>query len=142
VTFTQEYSARAPYYADFQAGPHRLVVAVACQLGGLPYFALLDTAADWCILPPEVGRVLGYDLDPDPDLPPYSTRHGLLFGRQERVPVTLLPAEGDPLEVDATWFIAADWPGPVVLGWKGCLERVRFALDPSPGAEQFYFGTV
>jgi hypothetical protein len=117
-------------------------VAVACQFGPLPYFALLDTAADRCVLPPDVADELGFELEPDPDVPPYSTRQGLLYGRFERVPVTLLAAEGNPLEVDATWFISADWPGPAVLGWKGCLERIRFALDPTPGEEWFYFGPI
>jgi hypothetical protein len=142
VTFTQAYLARAPYLADFRGGPHRLVLAVACQLETLSVFALLDTAADWCVLPPEVATALGFDLEPDPALPPYSTRHGLLFGRQERFPLTLLPAEGDPLEVETTWFISPDWPGPIVLGWKGCLERLRIALDPTPGHEWFYFGAI
>jgi hypothetical protein len=129
VTFTQQYSARVPYLADHRAGPHRLVIAVACQLGTLPAFALLDTAADWCVLPPAVATELGFGLDPDPAFPPYSTRHGLLFGRQERMPVIFLPEAGDPLEIDATWFISPDWPGPIVVGWKGCLERIRFALS-------------
>jgi len=140
VTFTQQYSAWAAYLADYRAGPHRLVVAVECRLGTLSVFALLDTAAEWCVLPPEMATALGFDLEPDPAFPPYSTRYGLLFGRQERIPVTLLPEEGEPLEIDATWFISPDWPGPIVLGWKGCLERLRFALDPTPGVERFYFG--
>jgi len=46
--------------------------------------------------------------------------------------------EGQPLLVEATWFVSPDWPGPLVLGWKGCLERFRFALDPNE--ERFYFG--
>jgi hypothetical protein len=41
------------------------------------------------------------------------------------------------MEVDATWFIASDWPGPMVIGWRGCLERMRFALDP--GHDTFFF---
>jgi hypothetical protein len=44
--------------------------------------------------------------------------------------------------IEATWFISPDWPGPLVLGWKGCLERLRFALDPTPEEEWFYFGPI
>jgi hypothetical protein len=142
VTFIQLYSAWVPYLADHRAGPHRLVIAIACQLGPPTVFALLDTAADWCVLPPAVATELGFDLNPDPAYPPYSTRHGLLFGRQERMPIILLSQAGTPLEIEATWFISPDWPGPVVLGWKGCLERLRFALDPTPGAVRFYFGEL
>ena len=142
MIYRQEYASRASYLADFRAGPHRLVVAIACQLGLLPLFALLDTAADWCVLPPDLADELGLELEPDPDVPPYSTRQGLLYGRHERLPVTFLSGEGESLEVDATWFISADWSGPAVLGWKGCLERLRFALDPTPGEEWFYFGPI
>jgi hypothetical protein len=31
-----------------------------------------------------------------------------------------------------------DWPGPTVLGWRGCLDRFRWAIDPDD--EVFYFG--
>ena len=142
MTVIPEYLASASYYADKLVGPYRLVVAVECIVAGRVHYALLDTGADWCVLLPEEAAAMGYDLEPDPDLPPYSTRYGLLFGRRERAPI-LFPAEvGEPLEVDATWFISADWPGPLVIGWKGCLERMRFALDPSPEVEQFYFGPL
>jgi hypothetical protein len=142
LNLTQGYSGRGPYYADFEAGPHRLVVAVECQIADVSLHALLDTGADWCVLPPSIAEALGYDPTPDPELPPYHTRYGRLFGRQERISVYLL-AEGKPsLAVEATWFISPDWPGPAVLGWKGCLERLRFALDPTPGEEWFYFGPI
>jgi len=40
------------------------------------------------------------------------------------------------------WSIgAASWPGPTVLGYRGLLERVRFALDPGTGGPpMFFFG--
>jgi hypothetical protein len=42
-----------------------------------------------------------------------------------------LPAtEGQALDIEATFFISPDWPGPPVLGWRGGLERFRIALDP------------
>lgn len=66
-----------------------------------------------------------------------STRFGIISGWTERIPL-LLPAEaGDDAEIDATWFISEDWLGPLVIGWKGCLERIRFALDPAE--DSFYF---
>ena len=54
-----------------------------------------------------------------------------------RLQLTFEAEVGGPLDLDATWFVAPDWPGPMVLGWKGCLERIRFALDPTQ--EWFYF---
>jgi hypothetical protein len=44
------------------------------------------------------------------------------------------------LEVDASCFVSQDWPGPLIIGWKGCLERSRFALDP--GEDTFLFAEL
>jgi hypothetical protein len=100
LSFTQIYNGRA-YYRTFQRyGPLRLVVAVECCLDGLPnsIVALLDTGAEWSLLPTDVARVLGCSEEYD------------------------------------------NWFGPIVIGWSGCLEGFRFALDPTPGHEHFYFG--
>ena len=58
----------------------------------------------------------------------------------ERIPVRFAAEEGNSLEVEATWFLSEDWIGPPVIGWKGCLERIRFALDPAE--EPFYFADL
>lgn len=59
-----------------------------------------------------------------------STRLGSMPGRLQRVLVTLIADEGANAEVDATVFVAPAWTGPVVLGYRGFLERLRFGLDP------------
>lgn len=63
-----------------------------------------------------------------------------MHGRFERLQTWLVAEEGDELELEATWFISEDWPGPLVIGWKGCLERFRLALDP--GKDAIYFGAL
>jgi hypothetical protein len=45
---------------------------------------------------------------------------------------------GDEVTVEATFFLAEHLPDPTVIGWRGCLVRLRFAIDPS--ADTFYFG--
>jgi hypothetical protein len=55
----------------------------------------------------------------------------------KHIPIVFQAEEGEDLEVPATWFISEHWPGPVVIDWKGGLERMRFALDLSEDA--FYF---
>jgi hypothetical protein len=64
----------------------------------------------------------------------------MFTGQLARIPVTLFASEGESLTVEATWLICPDWPGPVVIGWKGCLERLRFAIEP--GEEGIYFGRL
>jgi hypothetical protein len=41
-------------------------------------------------------------------------------------------------------FVSKEWEGPIIPGYRGFLERIRFALDPGvvPGEQVFYFGLV
>jgi hypothetical protein len=115
-----------------------LLVVVVCRVGDYPerHSALLDTASQWCILPPAIALVLGYDPEIEADTQLH-TRFGMLTGELIRLPVFFVADEGKPAEVEATWFLSPDWPGPIVIGWKGCLERMRFACDPQE--DSFYF---
>jgi len=103
-----------------------------------PIHALLDTASEWCVLPAAIVQTMGYDGEP------YAihlhSRLGTFAGRLERASVRLPALAGDTVEVEATWFVSNEWPGPMVIGWKGCLERLRFALDPSEDA--LYFASL
>jgi hypothetical protein len=64
----------------------------------------------------------------------------VLSGRLERVPLSFVADIGVPLDVEASCFVSEEWPGPMVIGWKGCLDWIRFALDPSEDA--FYFAEL
>lgn len=59
-----------------------------------------------------------------------STRLGTIHGQLHRLHITLVASEGDDLEIDATLVVAPDWMGPIVLGYRGFLERLRLGLDP------------
>jgi hypothetical protein len=111
-------------------------------MGDLAIFnlALLDTGSEWCVLPPALARDLGLDTASDASTPRLLSRFGAIAGRLERVPITFHASEGENLTIEATCFVSADWPGPLVIGWKGCLERMRFAFDP--GDDSFYFGEL
>jgi hypothetical protein len=66
-------------------------------------------------------------------------------GTIHRVPVTILAEAGEALHFEATAFVpeldeGEHWPLPSYLGWQGCLERIRLALDP--GTERAYFGAL
>jgi hypothetical protein len=134
----QSYSGRAKYLSNVAGPTGELLVAVQCQVGALTRknTALLDTASQWCILPPSVALSLGYSLDAQGDTHLH-TRFGLLSGELVRLPVVFAADVGEPAEVEATWFISPDWPGPIVIGWSGSLERMRFAFDPRE--YDFYF---
>ena len=73
-----------------------------------------------------------------------STRLGRISGSLYRINISLLAEEnhGYDLTVESSIFVSKDWDGPIVLGYRGFLERIRFALDPGviPGEQRFYFG--
>jgi hypothetical protein len=61
-------------------------------------------------------------------------------GRLERLRLRFCAEEGSEVEIEASCFVSADWTGPMVIGWKGGLERVKVALDPSDNS--FYFAEL
>ena len=91
------------------------------------------------MLPGEIAAILGLDVTPDPDIGPLVTRFGQFYGRMERLFLTLIADEGQEVQVDATFFVCSDWHYAMVVGWRGCLERIRFGLDPSTETCCFYF---
>jgi hypothetical protein len=133
-------TGRVFYQSDRQEGPHSLLVAVPCRVGSVSrqVYALLDTTSERCVLPPDLAAELGDELDVIPAVSQLHTRFGLLTGALGRVTVVFDAADGDALAVDATCFTSEGWRGPMVIGWKGCLDRMRIGLDPSD--ESFYFG--
>jgi hypothetical protein len=123
----------------------RIQVAVACRLGSLSqkYLALLDTGAEWTVIGNQTADLLRSDLEDLEEEIRYATRHGILAGRLHRLPITLLadPGRGSDLQVESTIVVIREWPGPIVLGFRGLLEWIRFALDPSfDGRGTFFFG--
>lgn len=133
--------------AIFRVAPEdsgwRMLVAVHCRLGGQKrVLALLDTAAEWSVVDGDTARLLRDHLE-DLELPiTMMTRHGPFTGTLHRIDVELLadPTSGSDLMLDATVLVLPGWPGPVVLGFRGLLESVRFALDPDDQGPTFYFG--
>ena len=69
-----------------------------------------------------------------------STRLGLIKGRLERLRVALVADEGQPVEIDATFFVSRDWLGPTFLGYSGFMDRLRIAIDPS--SDSVFFGPL
>ena len=137
---------RAHYLRSLGTPTGTLPVAVLCRFGHLDdQWALLDTAASWSIVGGTTAEELGEHLGATVGTRRISTRHGLLTGELRPVSVSFVANEaGTDLTIAATCLVIPDWYGPEVLGYSGCLERLRFALDPGaePDTETFYFGPV
>ena len=116
----------------------RILVPLALDLISRTVLAVVDTAAPWCILEPEVGSHLKRVVSPSQEQAVLSTRLGTLKGSLYRVPLTLPADEGESLDLEATVFLSPDWRGPNFIGYQGLLQRIRFAVDPETNL--FYFG--
>jgi hypothetical protein len=103
------------------------------------WFAQIDTGASWSVLDRELAEDLGV-LNGDGMLAAMSTRLGLIKGRLERLRVALVADEGEPVEIDATFFVSREWHGRTFLGYSGFLDRLRIAIDPS--SDSVFFGPL
>jgi hypothetical protein len=100
---------------------------------------MVDTAAPWCILKPDLARQVEAHLEP---LGPASliSRLGRTKGWLYRGDMTILADRGEPLDIDTLIFLSPEWEGENFIGYGGLLQSIRFAVDP--GANLFYFGDL
>lgn len=122
-------------------------VVVECAVGSrAPDLVLLDTASTFSVIGGATADLLEPDLEETGVAISMSTRYGRLDGHLSRVRIRLIadPGWGANLGVDATILVLPTWPGPIVLGVRGFLNRVRFAVDPGAGTDEavFFFGAT
>jgi hypothetical protein len=138
----------APFLINHTHDSHTLLIAVNCRLGDLDVseFALLDTGAEWSFIDSETAHILGSQLGPFTESIKISTRRGLIRGGLHRLKITLLAENncGSDLSIEGTVFVSKEWDGPIVLGFRGFLERLRIAFDPglTNGQQIFFFGEI
>lgn len=127
---------------DLQATP-RILVNV--QIEHIETMAAVDTGGIYLVCDPEIGDLL--DLNPADGLetPPLLIRGRKVQGALHRMYLTLLAEQGKSLEVEITAFVPQlepneKWSLPTFMGLSGCLERIRFAVDPT--TNRFYFGYI
>lgn len=119
-------------------------ILVPVEIEGVPVMAVVDTGAPYVVCPPQVAALAG--LQPDEEQPVsllawHGDHTGFLFRRSIR----FRAEAGEDAIVEATIFVpdaqsASAWDTgrrPFILGMGGCLERLRFAVDP--GSDTFYF---
>lgn len=122
----------------------RLVLRVA--FNGIEAPAILDTGAPYVVCAPTLARQL--NLAPSTSLGKIRLliRGVWISGRLYRLSMTFPARLGNDLQVDATIFVPdrrweESWGDlPSFIGLGGCLERMRFAIDP--GSDTFYFGPL
>ncbi len=137
----------APYtYAPVTARETTPRIILTVRINDFETQAFVDTGG-MMIISPEIATHLGLDLtDADP-APNFLWRRDTLSGVYTRVALTLLADIGYSLDIETMAFVPKltpnqAWPEdfPCILGMWGCLERLRFAVDPTD--ETFYFGEL
>ena len=106
----------------------------------VPFLALLDTGAHFCILEHEIVDFIEDGLTERLDELTLQTAYGLMQGELYIYPIVLLAEEGEHLEVDMNVFISQAWRGPSFLGYSRAMEHSRFAIDPP--SNRYYFGPL
>jgi hypothetical protein len=120
-------------------------IFVCLGIGGFQTQAALDTGGVYLVCDPETADLL------DPSSGASLGVHELLIrgcrynGDLRKLTIRIQAEEGKSLELEVTAFIprlahGQEWRLPSVLGLQGCLEFLRFAVDP--GANTFYFGPI
>ncbi len=135
----------ASFHISYKIESWPVTVAVRCRIESLGSdIALLDTGAEWSVIGGDTAILLDDRLGQPIASSRISSRLGLIEGFLHHVNITLLAEKnsGDDLTIESTAFVSEEWEGPTVLGYRGFLERIRFALDPGviPGEQIFYFG--
>jgi hypothetical protein len=101
---------------------------------------MLDIGSELCVISRFEAERAGWIYTPDLLAQTISTRLGSFDGVTDRIYVTFDGANGTQLVIEATWLVIEDWTGPTVFGWRGGMERMRFAIDPLDN--WFYFASA
>jgi len=122
---------------------NRLFVYV--RIGEAQCSAVVDTGGAFLVVDPDLATRIGLDRKAAIAHERIHIRGFVQRGTIHRLPLTLLATHGEPLTFEATAFVpeleqGETWPLPSYLGWQGCLDRIRFAIDPAD--EVVYFGAV
>ncbi|MCI0489600.1 MAG: retroviral-like aspartic protease family protein [Blastocatellia bacterium] len=120
----------------------RLILSI--EVGGFLTSAIVDTGAPYLICSPQLARQLNLNVSDSLLSEQILIRGQKVRGSLHRINLQLIATEGNSLLLETTAFVPdpeTEELGmifPSFLGLVGCLERVRFAVDPS--SETFYFG--
>jgi len=122
----------------------RILLKVSFE--GIITTAAVDTGSPLVILNPQIAEALQLNLSAGILKKDVWLRRDKLDGYLHRLSLDFTAEEGQPLTVEATVFVPELEPYqergdfPSIIGLNTCLERLRFAIDPSQ--DKFYFGAL
>ncbi len=121
-------------------------ITLNIEIEGFSTMAILDTAAPYSICEREIAEQIGFDPAEAIETTTIDMWAGEIRGTIYRANLALLADEGETVFLDTPVVVpepkenqefAPGFP-PSFLGLIGCLQSIRFAVDPF--SETFYFG--
>ena len=130
--------------------PQFAAVAVLVAFGSMmPRFSILDTGNSQTIIPKSLAQQLQMPLTPGSDKDHFYWHSGSAIPEFGRCPLTFVAnQEGQDLTLQAEVRVVEGWTLPPLLGMRGYLEKIRFAIDPIVASTEdnqagyFLFGEV
>ena len=121
----------------------RIFIPIA--IGASSTQAAVDTGGVYFICDPELLGLLGLPSSPSLGRETVRIRGVDYKGHLHRLSIALQAVDGKGLQLKVTAFVPhldpdQEWMLPNFLGLQGCLEFLRFAVDPAEN--MFYFGPV
>jgi hypothetical protein len=147
INFTngQAFATGAVAYRVPQEGSDASRITIGIEIEENLTEAIIDTGAPYVVCSPDLSKL----LNPDPAKLMYAQKLRIrgtwVEGNVYRINISFLADEGEALMIEAPAFI----PDPnqefneefiprSFLGLHGCLESVKFGIDPL--TDTFYFG--
>jgi len=141
------FASGACLYADHHPDDRSILPRVVLSLwvGDSRIVAIVDTGGAYFICPPAWAELLGVSLGEPIGSEELIIRGIRYRGDLYRTGIRLRAGEGASLNLDVTAFVprllpGEEWRFPSFLGLQGCLEFLRFAVDPTTNT--FFFGPL
>lgn len=120
-------------------------ILLPIEINNITTEAVVDTGGIYFICSPELVELL--NIDPSAALETnkkLNIRGSTIWGDIHRLSLRLTATKGSSYDIEVTAFLpdpSRSIEGlPSFLGFYGCLERLRLAIDPN--TETFYFGAL
>jgi len=117
-------------------------IFLSVEIEGLLTEAIIDTGGVYCVLHPSLAELVQFDPQEQVGNARLNIRSRSFNGFLYRATLEIHASEGNDLQQEVTVFVPAateeEWGDrPTLLGLSGCMEFIRFAIDPLNN--QFYF---
>jgi hypothetical protein len=118
-------------------------IGIRVEVDGIKVWAVVDTGSPYLVCSLELARQIEVSAMDQLGTIELRTHVGSIRGSLYRLPLRFIASEGVSVEIETT-VVVPDldqtlWQNArTFLGFRDCLARLRFAIDPSE--EKFYFG--